>query len=103
MAHFPYVNPDAPKGGVVRVPMVGTFNNLNPYVDKGITAVYVARGGLLLEPLLMASEDELASFYGRLAETVEVADDYSSVAYTLRENAYWHDGTPVTLSPRRAR
>ena len=98
MAHFPYVNPDAPKGGVVRVPMVGTFNNLNPYVDKGITAVYVARGGLLLEPLLMASEDELASYYGKLAETIEVADDYSSVAYTLRENAYWHDGTPVTVA-----
>ena len=98
MTHFAYANPAAPKGGVVRTPIVGTFNNLNPYVDKGITSVYVARGGLLLDTLLLASEDELASYYGKLAETIEVADDYSSVAYTLRENAYWHDGTPVTVA-----
>ena len=46
---------------------------------------------------MQASEDELASYYGKLAESIEVADDYSSVAYTLREDAYWHDGEPVTV------
>ena len=100
MPHFDYANPDAPKGGVVRVPMVGTFNNLNPYVDKGILVVFLdpRLGGLLYEPLLVKSEDELASYYGKLAQTVEVAHDYSWVAYTLRKNAYWHDGTPVTVA-----
>ena len=100
MPYFDYANPAAPKGGVVRVPMVGTFNNLNPYVDKGILAVYVdpRRTALLCEPLMLASQDELGSYYGHLAETVAVADDYSWVAYTLRRNAYWHDGTPVTVA-----
>ena len=42
-------------------------------------------------------EDELASYYAWLAESVQVADDYSSVTYKLRENAYWHDGRPVTI------
>ena len=100
MLHFDYANPAAPKGGVVRMPMVGTFNNLNPYVDKGILAVYIdpRLRGMIYEPLLARSDDELASYYGKLAETVEVADDTSWVAYTLRKNAYWHDGTPVTVA-----
>ena len=100
MPHFDYANPAAPKGGVARMPMIGTFNNLHAFVDKGILAVYLdpRLGGLIYDPLLVQSEDELASYYGSLAETVEVADDLSSVAYTLRDNAYWHDGTPVTVA-----
>lgn len=100
MPHFDYVNPHAPKGGVVRLSVVGTFNNLHPYVDKGIVAIFIDTrlGGLLYEPLMRASQDELASYYGRLAETIEVADDYSWVSYKLREDAYWHDGKRVTVA-----
>ena len=99
MAHFDYANPAAPKGGVVRMPMIGTFNNLHPFIDKGIVAVFVdpRLAGLIYDPLLAESEDEIASYYGRLAETAAVADDLGSVTYTLRENAYWHDGKPVTV------
>ena len=100
MVHFDYANPDAPKGGTVKVSMVGTFNNMNPYVDKGILGpyMYLATGdSIIYESLLRESEDELASYYGRLAESVQVADDYSWVTYTLRNNAYWHDGVPVTM------
>jgi len=100
MPHFDYANPAAPKGGVARLPMIGSFNNLHAFVDKGIAAVFVdpRLGGLIYDPLLVESEDELASYYVKLAQTVEVADDLSSVAYTLRDNAYWHDGTPVTVA-----
>ena len=100
MPHFDYANPAAPKGGVARMPMIGTFNNLHAFVDKGILAVYLdpRLGGLIYDPLLVQSEDELASYYGSLAESVEVADGLSSVAYTLRDNAYWHDGTPVSVA-----
>ena len=100
MPHFDYANPDAPKGGVVRMPMIGTFNNLHPFVDKGIPAVFVdpRLAGLLYDPLLRESEDEPASYYGQLAQTVAVADDLSAVAYTLRDNVYWHDGAPVTVA-----
>ena len=101
VAHFDYANPDAPKGGRIKLPGVGTFNNLNPYVDKGRLAYNISpRGGLgsyILDPLMRKCEDELASYYAWLAESVEVADDYSWVTYKLRENAYWHDGRPVTI------
>ena len=101
IAHFDYANPDAPKGGRIKLPGIGTFNNLNPYVDKGRTAYNISpAGGLgsyILDPLMRKSEDELASYYAWLAEWVEVADDYTWVEYKLRENASWHDGRPVTM------
>ena len=99
MDQYDYVNPDAPKGGTARVAGIGTFNNLNPFVDKGILALYIDPRifSITHERLMMESEDELATYYGRLAETIEVADDYRWVAYTLRKDAYWHDGVPVTV------
>jgi len=99
MAHFDYVNPNAPKGGTARVPSIGTFNNLHAFVDKGILPVFAdpRLGGVLYEPLMRQSEDELGSYYGRLAELIEVADDISWVEYTLRRNARWHDGEPVKV------
>ena len=99
MAHFDYVNPDAPKGGGVRLAGVGTFNNLNVYVDKGILPYFMDPriGSAIREPLMRAADDELASYYGVLVDSVEVADDYSWVTYTLRDGAYWHDGQPVTI------
>ena len=99
MPHFDYAYPDTPKGGTISTSIVGTFNNLHAYVDKGVVAAFMDPriGTLIYEPLMRASEDELASYYGKLAESVEVADDYSWVAYTLHENARWHDGEPVTV------
>ena len=99
MTHFDYANPNAPKGGTVGFTIVGTFNNVHAYVDRGVLVAYVdpRLGTPMYEPLMRASEDELASYYGRLAESIDVAEDYSWVAYTLREDAYWHDGEPVTV------
>ena len=81
--HFDYANPDAPKGGRIKLPGIGTFNNLNPYVDKGRTAYNISpAGGLgsyILDSLMRKSEDELASYYVWLAESVEVADDFTWV------------------------
>ena len=101
MPHFDYVNPDAPKGGTVTMPFIGSTNNLNPYVDKGLLAPYIdpiaGLGSRIYDHLMRFSEDELASYYCWLAESVEVAEDYSWVQYKLRENAYWHDGEPLTM------
>lgn len=101
MPHFEYVNPEAPKGGRVNLGKIGTFNNLNPYIDKGTLAHYInprlAMGATIYEPLMLRADDDAASYYCRLAEHVLVADDYSWVQYKLRENAYWHDGRPVTM------
>ena len=96
--HFDYANVDAPKDGRISQAVIGTFNNLHPYVSKGIPAACVNVSCMLIYDTLMKwSGDELFSAYGNLAESVELADDYSWVAYTLRDNAYWHDGKPITV------
>jgi len=91
--HFDYVNPTAPKGGELRLAEIGGWDSLNPFVVKG-----EAPGGadLPFETLMVESADEPFSEYGLLAESVEVPPDRSWVAFTLRPEARWHDGKPVT-------
>ena len=93
--HFDYVNPDAPKGGEVRLQANGSFDSLNPFILKGRPAVGIGR---LFETLMTGSRDEAFSQYGLLAETVEIPEDRSWVAFTLRPEARWHDGTPITVA-----
>jgi microcin C transport system substrate-binding protein len=92
---FDYVNPTAPKGGVVRMFALGTFDNFNPVVDgaKGALANGVA---LIFEALTTRSQDEALTSYGLLADAAAYPDDFSYVIYRLREAARWHDGKPVT-------
>ena len=92
--HFDYVNPDAPKGGTVVIGAMGSFDSLNPFILKGQTAAGV---GALFETLLTSSLDEPFTEYGLLAETIEWPEDRSWVAFTLRPQARWHDGRPVTV------
>ena len=92
--HLDYVNPDAPKGGELRRAVTGTFDNLNPFIIKGV----VAQGRHhVFESLLKRTWDEPFSLYGLIAETVEVPDDRSSVTFTLRPKARFHDGSPITV------
>lgn len=91
--HFDYVNPDAPKGGEARFGVIGTFDSLNPYILKGNAATGL---NLLTDTLLESAKDEPFSAYGLLAKTVEVAADHKSVTFTLRDNATFSDGSPVT-------
>lgn len=92
--HFDYVNPDAPKGGEVRLHAVGTFDTLNGFNLKGVAAVSL---GSIYDSLLTGSEDEAFTEYGLLAEKIEVPEDRSWAAFTLRPEARWHDGRPVTV------
>ena len=91
-AHFDYVNPDAPKGGALRVGAAGTFDSFNPYIIKGNPAA-----GVAAEALTVASDDEPFTRYGLIAETIEWPEDRSWVAFTLRPEARWHDGRPITV------
>ena len=91
--HFDYVNPDAPKGGKLRMSATGTFDSLHPFIIKGNAAGLV---GYIYDSLMETSQDEAGAEYGLLAESVSHPDDFSSVTYTLRANARWHDGKPVT-------
>ena len=92
--HFDYVNPAAPKGGVVRQIAVGTFDNFNMVV-AGVKGSLGAHGEIF-ETLTTSSLDEVSTQYGLLAEAMSHPDDFSSVTYRLRAQAKWHDGRPVT-------
>lgn len=92
--HFEYVNPDAPKGGSMTYSAIGTFDSLHPFILRGQSAAGL---GLLFETLTRRSNDEAFTEYGLLAESIEMPDDRSWVAFTLRPEARWHDGEPVTV------
>ena len=92
--HFSYADPNAPKGGTLTLSAIGSFDSLNPYILKGSPASGL---GLLFETLTVQSLDEPFSEYGLLAETIEMPEDRSWVAFTLRPEARWHDGEPVTV------
>ena len=90
--HFDYVNPNAPKGGEVKLAAIGTVDSLNPFVLKGVSAAGLS---LVFDSLLESSADEAFSEYGLLAETVETPPDRSWVIFNLRPEAQFADGTPV--------
>ncbi|MBH3446372.1 ABC transporter substrate-binding protein [Pseudomonas moraviensis] len=105
--HFDWVNPQAPKGGTLRVMAFGTFDTVNPYTFKGTSPVTTAnflQYGIneLNEPLMVGtgqyspSGDEPASSYGLIAQSVEYSEDRSWVVFNLRPEARFHDGAPVT-------
>ena len=92
---FDYVNPSAPKGGVARQILIGTFDNFNPVV-AGVKGSLAASVALTNESLTTPSLDEISTEYGALAEAVSYPEDFSSVTYRLRPEAKWHDGKPIT-------
>ncbi len=91
--HFDYVNPDAPKGGTLRLAGNGGFDSLNPFIPKGVSADQL---GLLYDSLTYHSPDEPFTEYGLLAEKIEKAADDSYVRFFINPKARFNDGTPVT-------
>lgn len=98
--HFEYVNPDAPKGGSLKLNEIGTFDSLNPFIIKGAPAGGMTFLGqsLLYDALMEQANDEPFSMYGLLAQSIEVAPDNSWVSFVLRPEAKWADGKPVTAA-----
>jgi len=92
---YDYVNPNAPKGGVVRLFEQGTFDNFN-IVVSGVKGALPRGAGRINETLTTRSDDEPATAYGLLAEAAAYPDDFSYVIYRLNAAARWHDGKPVT-------
>ena len=91
--HFDYVNPKAPKGGAVKLAEIGSFDNLNPFILKGVKAPGI---GELFESLMVQSMDEPQAMYGLVAESIDVAADNGSATFVLRREARWHDGSAIT-------
>ncbi len=92
--HFNYVNPDAPKGGALRLGVLGSFDSLNPFIVRG--APVAGMREYVYETLLARSFDEPFSLYGLIAESVETPEDRSWVVFQLRPEARFADGTPIT-------
>ena len=97
--HFDYVNPNAPKGGAFRLHSIGTFDNLNPFVLKGTRLrgdAAIALSGLPYDSLMVRALDEPDAMYGLVANRVEIAPDRSWVAFKMRPEARFNDGSPLT-------
>ncbi|MFP7570580.1 extracellular solute-binding protein [Marivita sp. S2033] len=92
---LPYANPDAPKGGTTVSGEVGSFDSLNPHIPKGTVPWQL--GFLAYESLMGRNWDEPFTLYGLLAESIEVGPDREWAEFTLRPEAEFSDGTPVTV------
>ncbi len=95
MAHYNYVNPDAPKGGTLRQAQIGNFDTFNPYTSQGRIPY-----GLLYthDTLLNRNWDEPLTKYGVTTKTIERPKDNSWVAFHINPDARFHDNHPITAA-----
>ncbi|HRI76840.1 MAG TPA: extracellular solute-binding protein [Alphaproteobacteria bacterium] len=93
--HLEYTNPDAPKGGELRMASFGTFDTLNPFTLRGVAAPGL---GMTFQTLLTNTDDEAFTEYGQIAESIEMPEDRSFVTFNLRKEARFHDGKPLTAA-----
>lgn len=91
--HLDYVNPDAPQGGEFSFAWSGSFDSLHPYTRQGRPALLAS---IFFESMLEGTSDEIGSSYCLLCESIAYPEDRSYVIFTLREEARFSDGTPVT-------
>ncbi|MBF0620869.1 MAG: ABC transporter substrate-binding protein [Magnetococcales bacterium] len=98
--NFSYTEPDKAKiGGTLTLHSLGGFDKMNPFTLKGMAPDLL--GTLVFETLTESALDQASVQYGLVAEDIDVADDALSVTYTLRKNARFSDGTPITAEDVR--
>jgi microcin C transport system substrate-binding protein len=93
--HFDYVNLNAPREGSLRRAAMGSFDNFNAYIVKGVAANGTS---YLFDTLMTQSADEAFTLYGLVAEFIEVPADRSWVRFHLNPNAQFSDGSELTAS-----
>lgn len=99
--HFPYANPDAGKGGEIAYCVIGTFDNLNPFILRSMRTtargvIDTIFGNLVFESLMRRNQAEPFSLYGHLAQSIEIDDARTFAEFHLNPVAKWSDGRPVT-------
>ncbi len=94
-AHFPYVNPEAPKGGRLNLAFLGAFDSLNPYNVKALSTAQELIGNVY-QPLMIRSADEPFTLYGLIAESLETDPGRDLIVFHLNPAARFSDGTPIT-------
>ena len=100
-SHFDYANPDAPKGGDITYCVVGTFDNINPFILKSLRTTArgmtdAILGNLVFEPLMTRNADEAFSLYGLLADSVDMDPERKWIDFHPDPRGKWSDGEPVT-------
>jgi microcin C transport system substrate-binding protein len=93
---FDYVNARAPKAGMVRRAVIGTYDSFN-LVVAGVKGDLVEGIDLIYDTLMVPSLDEVASEYGLIAEAACFPKDFSWVSFRLRPEAKWHDGSGISV------
>ena len=99
--HFSYVDPQAPKGGkLLTIPQSWslnqspqTFDTLNTLVLKGRAAAGLT---MIYDSLMVRAFDEPDALYGLVARSVRILDSRTRYVFTLRPEARFHDGSPLT-------
>jgi peptide/nickel transport system substrate-binding protein len=93
--HFPYANPDAPKGGTLRLAFLGAFDSLNPY---NVKALSTAQGliGNVYQSLMTRSADEPFTLYAQIAQSLETDAKRDRLIFHLNRKAHFSDGEPIT-------
>ncbi|BCE00266.1 extracellular solute-binding protein [Marinicellulosiphila megalodicopiae] len=92
--HWQYANPDAPKGGEMRLGTTGTFDNFNRYAQRGSTPANI--DDYLYDTLMVGNNDEYSVLYGLIAEYIEYPSDFSWVIYHINPKATFQDGKAIT-------
>ena len=90
---FDYVNPDAPKGGILHQASFSTFDTLNPFVINGLSAPGT---GLMHDTLMKQSADEAFSLYGLIADSIDISEDRTTVRFHINPKARFSDDSPIT-------
>jgi len=93
--NFDYSNPNAPKGGILNLGVMGTFTNMNPLNIRGGAGAGVR--GYIYESLLGRALDEPFSLYGLIAEKIDLSEDRSNVTFHLNNSAKFSDGKQITI------
>lgn len=100
--HFAYVNPRAPKGGVlantgapIKIPNASPliFNSLNGYILKGNGAQGL---DLIFDSLMVRALDEPSAVYGLVARSIVLKKN--GAVFNLRSRARFHNGEPLTAA-----
>ncbi len=101
--HFGFVNPRAPKGGVLSMQLssvsgnqnFSTFNSMNVFILKGDGAAGITT---TFDTLMSGSGDEPDAAYGLVADRVLKTDGKPEWRFRLRREARFHDGSPLTAA-----
>jgi peptide/nickel transport system substrate-binding protein/microcin C transport system substrate-binding protein len=97
--HYPYADPQAPKGGTLRLSNSdrrSSFDKLNPFSVKGVTQAALQM--FVFETLCDFPMDEPLTMYGLLAEAMYVEPDLSAISFRLRREARFSNGDPLTAA-----